>query len=167
MTRDTAVDAAALPIRPLTPDDLDLVCHHRHAMFLEAGKDPEDLARMTPAFRAWLAPRLNDGSYFGFVAMDGQRPVAGIGLMEIAWPPHPLHPDQDRRGYVLNVYVEPAYRQRGLAHALMKWADNAFSARGLHYAVLHATDMGRPLYERLGWSQTTEMAKAVQTGRDG
>jgi hypothetical protein len=31
----------------------------------------------------------------------------------------------------------------------------------LPYAILHATQMGRPLYARLGWTSTTEMAKAV------
>jgi ribosomal protein S18 acetylase RimI-like enzyme len=87
--------------------------------------------------------------------------VAGIGLMAIDWPPHPLHPEQDRRGYVLNVYVEPSHRQRGIARALMDRAEVAFSERGLPYAILHATEKGRPLYAGLGWAPTTEMAKAV------
>ncbi|HEY2000303.1 GNAT family N-acetyltransferase [Paraburkholderia sp.] len=151
-----------LHTRPLAVGDLDLICRHRYEMFREAGRDPAVLDRMTPAFRAWLQPRLADGSYFGFLALDDDAPVAGIGLMEIDWPPHPLHPDQDRRGYVLNVYVEPSHRQRGIARTLMDCAMQAFNERGLTYAILHATEMGRPLYKGLGWEQTTEMAKAVE-----
>jgi ribosomal protein S18 acetylase RimI-like enzyme len=150
-----------LHTRPLVADDLELICRHRYEMFREAGRDAALLDRMTPAFRMWLQPRLADGSYFGFVTLDGDAPVAGIGLIEIDWPPHPLHPEQDRRGYVLNVYVEPSHRQRGIARHLMDRAEAAFSARGLPYAILHATELGRPLYAGLGWTPTTEMAKAM------
>jgi ribosomal protein S18 acetylase RimI-like enzyme len=150
-----------LTTRPLDANDLDLVCRHRHLMFAEAGRDPAVLDAMAASFRAWLAPRLASGDYFGFVTMEGTRAVAGIGLMEIDWPPHPLHPQQDRRGYVLNVYVELDCRRRGIAQTLMRHADDAFRARGLAYAILHATETGRPLYEGLGWQNTTEMARAV------
>ncbi|MGF6723308.1 ribosomal protein S18 acetylase RimI-like enzyme [Paraburkholderia sp. GAS41] len=150
-----------LHTRALVADDLELICRHRYEMFREAGREPAVLERMTAAFRIWLQPRLADASYFGFITLDDEAPVAGIGLMEIDWPPHPLHPEQDRRGYVLNVYVEPSYRQRGIARALMARAEAEFSERGLPYAILHATEIGRPLYAALGWAPTTEMAKAI------
>lgn len=116
---------------------------------------------MTAHFRTWLKPRLADGSYFGFVMSDDGVAVAGIGLMLIEWPPHPEHPAQDKRGYVLNVFVEPAYRKRGLARELMALADAEFARRGVSYAVLHATEKGGPLYQSLGWNGTTEMAKPI------
>jgi GNAT superfamily N-acetyltransferase len=62
---------------------------------------------------------------------------------------------------VLNVYVEPSHRQRGIARTLMDRAEAEFRGRGLPYAILHATEMGRPLYAGRGWAPTTEMAKAV------
>lgn len=153
--------------RALGSGDLELVCRHREAMFSEAGRDAATLATMTEHFRVWLAPRLADGRYFGFVLHNADdlghhaAPLAGIGLMEIDWPPHPAHPEQDRRGYVLNVYVEPHARRRGLARQLMQLADEAFARRGIRHAILHATEQGRDLYRQLGWSGTTEMAKAL------
>ncbi|MBN3857234.1 GNAT family N-acetyltransferase [Paraburkholderia sp. Ac-20340] len=153
--------------RAIHSGDLELVCRHREAMFREAGRDAATLATMTAHFRTWLAPRLADGRYFGFVLneaeaeADTDAPVAGIGLMEIDWPPHPAHPDQDRRGYVLNVYVEPHARRRGLARQLMELADAEFARRGIRYAILHSTEQGRDLYRQLGWGGTTEMAKAL------
>jgi ribosomal protein S18 acetylase RimI-like enzyme len=117
---------------------------------------------MAPAFRTWLAPRLADGRYFGFVAQTGDGvPAGGIGLMEIEWPPHPSHPLEDRRGYVLNVYVDPRYRNQGIARLLMEASDHVFQERGLSYVILHATDAGRRLYERIGWLPTSEMAKQL------
>ncbi|WP_321817145.1 MULTISPECIES: GNAT family N-acetyltransferase [unclassified Paraburkholderia] len=149
--------------RAIHSGDLELVCHHREAMFREAGRDAATLATMTAHFRTWLAPRLADGRYFGFVLNEAEvdAPVASIGLMEIDWPPHPAHPDQDRRGYVLNVYVEPHARRRGLARQLMQLADAEFARRGIRYVILHSTEQGRDLYRQLGWGGTTEMAKAL------
>ena len=150
-----------MDIRTLHSTDLDLVCRHREEMFRDAGRGDDVLLPMTAHFRAWVESRLLDGSYFGFVLLDDSVPVAGIGLMLIDWPPHPEHPMQDKRGYVLNVFVEPAYRNRGLARELMKLAEAEFVRRGVHYAVLHATDKGRPLYQGLCWNGTSEMAKTL------
>ena len=133
-------------------------------MFRESnapGRTEEILTTQTAHFRPWLAQRLGDGSYFGRIVEDDGRPVAGIGLMVIDWPPGPSHPTQDKRGYVLNVFVEPAHRKQGIAKALMAAADQEFARRGVMFAGLHATRMGRPLYERLGWSASNEMTKAL------
>lgn len=150
-----------MDVRGLDIDDLDLICRHREEMFRDAGRDEQTLKVMTEHFRAWLVPRLREGSYFGFVLSDNAQPIAGIGLMLIDWPPHPSHPTQDQRGYVLNVYVEPGYRRRGLARELMRLADAEFAKRRIQYSVLHATEKGRPLYADVGWSSTTEMAKSI------
>lgn len=151
-----------MEVRPLGADDIELVCRHRESMFREAGRGEDVLQAMTQQFRPWLVPRLRDGSYFGFVLMDQDRPVAGIGLMVIDWPPHPSHPTQDKRGYVLNVYVETTHRKRGLGRRLMQLAHAEFAQRNVQHAILHATEMGRSLYVALGWHATSEMAKAMR-----
>ncbi|BBP84138.1 N-acetyltransferase [Pseudomonas sp. Pc102] len=155
------IEFSGLQVRRLAPGDLETICMHREAMFLEAGGDPARLRTMTGHFRPWLRERLADGRYYGFALMDEARIAAAIGLMSIEWPPHPSHPEVGQRGYVLNVFVEPNYRRRGLASALMKLAEAEFIRRGLGFAVLHATQVGRPVYEALGWAATSEMAKAI------
>ena len=147
--------------RTVKPDDLELICRHRHEMFKASGRSDAMVAPMTDAFRPWLARKLKSGDYFGWIALAEGAPVAGLGMMVLDWPPHPSHPEQDRRGYILNMFVEPAHRGRGVAKALMQMAMEEAKRRGLQYMVLHATAMGRPLYETLGWRQTTEMAIRV------
>lgn len=156
-----------MDIRTLRTNDLDLVCQHREEMFRDAGKSDDVLMLMTEHFREWVKPRLLDGSYFGYVMLDDDAPIAGIGLMLIDWPPHPAHPTQDKRGYVLNVFVEPDYRNRGLARELMNLAEAEFVRRGVSYAVLHATEKGKPLYQGIGWNGTTEMAKTLDVSAYG
>lgn len=148
--------------RPVVPADLDLVCRHRRDMFLASGRSPDLVATMDAPFRAWLAPKLATGLYGGWIAEAAGAPVGGLGFMEIDWPPHPLHPLQDRRGYILNVFVEPAHRGRGVAGALMRRATEEGRRRGLELMILHATAMGRPMYEKLGWAQTAEMSLSLR-----
>jgi GNAT superfamily N-acetyltransferase len=149
-------------LRSLTAADIDLVCHHRESMFRDAGRAEEIIARVSGPFRAWLEPRLADGRYFGWALEHEGRAVGGLGMMEIDWPPHPSHPEMDRRGYVLNVYVEPDFRGQGLAKKLMAAATEEGKRRGLQFMILHATAQGRPLYEKLGWEDTSEMALTIR-----
>jgi ribosomal protein S18 acetylase RimI-like enzyme len=154
--------APVISLRPVGPDDLRLICDQRHRVFEEAGRDAATLAAMAGPFEAWLAPLLADGRYFGFIAQSGSTPVGGIGLMELSWPPHPAHPVDARRGYVLNVHVEADFRRRGIARQMMDAAEQEFRRRGIGYMILHATAQGVPLYAGLGWRQTSEMGKALQ-----
>jgi GNAT superfamily N-acetyltransferase len=154
-----------LTTRPVSLGDLDLICRHREEMFRASnapGRSDESLRAMTASFRVWIEPRLRDGSYFGYIVEEDGAAVAGIGLMIIDWPPHPLHPSEDKRGYVLNVFVEPSHRKQGLAKMLMGLGEAEIARRGVSFAILHATRMGRPLYERTGWTQTVEMSKRVK-----
>lgn len=144
---------------------MELICEHREKMFRESnapGRTEEILQTQTAHFRKWLAPRLSDGTYFGYIMEEMEQPVAGIGLMLIDWPPHPSHPTEARRGYILNVFVEPAHRRKGLAKMLMDMADAEFKRRGVGFSALHATSMGRPLYEKLGWEAGREMTKSLR-----
>ena len=57
----------------------------------------------------------------------------------------------------MNVFTEPQWRQRGIAGLLIKeiiiWSKYEQIAR----LVLHASDEGRSIYERLGFIASNEM----------
>jgi GNAT superfamily N-acetyltransferase len=110
--------------RPVAKHDLKLICEHRERMFAESGRTREALRPMTAAFEQWLSPRLADGSYFGWMLEDAGVVIAGLGMMVIDWPPHPSHPADHRRAYILNVFVEPEHRRKGLAKRLMALAED-------------------------------------------
>jgi GNAT superfamily N-acetyltransferase len=130
-------------------------------MFRDNQFPENDLLEMAEPYRRWLEMHLRDGTYFGFVAEADGRAVGAVGLMEIDWPPHPAHPSDHRRGYVFNMFVESDYRGRGLARELLNASEQEFARRGLTYAVLHASPMGRPLYEKTGWTANNEMGKRL------
>jgi GNAT superfamily N-acetyltransferase len=150
-----------ISFRPVETGDLETICGHRRRMFAENDVSGAALDAMAEPFAAWLGPRLADGRYFGIMAEDAGAVAGGIGLIVLDFPPHFLHPGSGERGYILNVFVEPSHRGQGLAKELVLRGEEEFRRRGVVFEVLHASAMGRPVYESLGWIAMPEMGKAL------
>jgi len=145
-------------IRAATPADAAVITHHRRRMFVDAGRqDNRVLDVMAEHFKPWVETRLADGRYLGWLTSENGTVVAGAGLIVLDWPPHPLDPRQDKRGYLLNVYVEPEHRRKKLASQLIDQALAAARKQKIRVVALHSTDEGRPLYESNGFRRTNEM----------
>ena len=152
-----------ISIRPVTPADAARITEHRLRMFVDAGKpDDASLRAMSDAFLAWVLPRLESGHYFGWFAEEGGQVVSGLGMMVLDWPPHPLHLEA-QRGYILNVYTEPTHRGQGIAKRLTQLAMQEARDRKLSLTILHATEMGKPLYAKLGFISTNEMQWSLKS----
>lgn len=106
---------------------------------------------------SWTDRMIREGKYYGWIATDSGRSVASAGLLILDWPPHPFDPEGELRGYLLNVYVDPEYRKRGLAHELVVRSMAEARRRGIRVVALHSSQAGRPIYERLGFYATNEM----------
>jgi GNAT superfamily N-acetyltransferase len=148
----------AFSIRQAKPEDLPIILHHRVAMFRNMGySDEAALAAMAASSERALAEALADGRYHGWLAdLPGGETVAGGGLMIAPWLGHPRDP-QPRKGEILNVYTEPAYRRCGLARRLMGVMIDWCKEQGYAWIALHASKEGRSLYESLGFQPTNEM----------
>jgi GNAT superfamily N-acetyltransferase len=59
------------------------------------------------------------------------------------------------------VYTEPGSRGRGIAGALMQAVMAWAKSQGCDRMVLHASDLGRPLYQSLGFSPANEMRWSI------
>lgn len=150
---------ADFSIRRATIEDAEEILHHRRAMFEDMGHtDTALLDRIVAGSRAPLLRMLSDGSYFGFLAVDGSgKTVAGAGLFISHLLTGPIAPDDPRRAYIYNVYVYPEFRRRGLATRLTQEILAYCRAQGLRLVWLHASEQGRPVYEALGFAPTNEM----------
>ena len=147
-----------LETRRATIDDAPLITRHRKAMFADMRDAPESiLDEMGRYFEPWVRRMLSEEKYAGWVISDGDRDIASAGLLILDWAPHFLDPAGDHRGYVLNVFVEPDYRRRGLAQALMSECMDEARRRGVRVVALHASQKGQPVYEKLGFTTSNEM----------
>ena len=151
-------------IRRATPQDVDVIAWHRARMFQDMGDVSDDafgILRSKARFR--LKEWLESGDYIGWLATPADKPgtvVGGAGVQLQAILPRPVNAStigKGRQGTVVNVFTEPQWRRRGIAGLLMKaiiaWSKNERIDRLL----LHASDDGRSVYERLGFIAGNEM----------
>lgn len=145
-------------IRLASPEDAEIIAHHRRAMFADMGAaDPAGLVAMDATFVPFVRRALAEGTYKGWLACtNGQRVVAGGGLIVHEWPAGPNNPDP-HWAYILNVYTEPTYRRRGIARGILLAIIEWCRVQGFGRVALHASQAGRPLYESLGFEPTNEM----------
>src|SRR5689334_18985486 len=114
---DSRGEVMSIRLATAGQSDLETIVHHRRSMFQDMGHaDHEALDRMSARFLPWLRRMMEAGEYLAWFAIEDGAVVAGLGLWLMDWPPH-MVASGDRRGNILNVYTEPAYRRRGLAKA--------------------------------------------------
>lgn len=137
-------------------------------MFQDMGYIP---ANFFEPFRAKSEARLHEaltsGEYIGWLANAANAPekiIAGAGVQLRQTLPYPLgKPNGEitiadgRQGVILNVFTEPEWRRRGIAMLLVEKIMAWSREHRLDDLILHASDDGRTLYERLGFIATTEM----------
>lgn len=155
-------------IHRATIADLELISWHRARMFKDMNELPPELFESFRAqSRETLQQMFERGQYVGWLASSENEPdkiIAGAGVQLREVPPHP-QPDakgkidivSGRQAIIQNVYTEPDWRRRGLASLLIERIIDWTRQEGIDSLVLHASDEGRALYERLGFIATTEM----------
>lgn len=147
-----------ITIRLATPDDAATIAGHRTGMFLDLGRfDAERAATMTDELIPLFRRMVRSGEYVGWLAVAEDGTVAaGAGVQLRMLLPRP-ETAVTREALVVNVYVQPEYRRNGLARRLMIAILDWSREQGIERVVLHASVMGRPLYESLGFAPTNEM----------
>ncbi|MFM7425404.1 MAG: GNAT family N-acetyltransferase [Elainella sp.] len=108
--------------------------------------------------QAFIATARRDLGFQAFVAeVDGQIVGSASCQRFAGLYPLVLAPTQRDYGYIWGVYVEPAYRRRGLARQLTQMAADHLKTIGCTHALLHASPSGKPVYAQLGFLPTNEM----------
>jgi len=128
---------SATKIRPMTPADVDSATALVLAGDWGDRREFFDFAASHAACRPIVAIR--DGSIVG----------TGVGTIS------------GSVGWIGSIFVSPEARGHGVGRALTEATHDALAAAGCRTEVLVATEMGRPLYERIGfdvqcWYRTLE-----------
>ncbi len=148
-----------LLFRPGTPEEDAAIAQHFYRMWRDLGVDKNhiqpnwltvglefvDQARRTLDYQAFVAEA--EGNVVGSVS--GQR-FAGL------YPPI-LSPTYSQYGYIWGVYVEPAYRNQGVATRLTQLMVEHLQGMGCTKVVLNAAPKARSLYQTLGFSESNLM----------
>ena len=151
----------ATTIAPTDNDALLASFYHRH--WLDMGLPPEDaLPDWQAQALAFIAQARARRAFAGFLASDAGHPVgsACCHIVERAYPAF-RRADAPILGYVWGVYVHPGHRGAGIGARLVRACLDHLVAQGCGRALLHAGDRSRPLYQRLGFQPTDELARPL------
>lgn len=115
----------------------------------EIGNDLRDLNAV------WLRRALSEGRYRAYFVEDRDRIVGGCGMLLIDKPPLMGRPYRIE-GLVLNVYVVPDHRKKGMAWGMMTSLISDARLVGADRLVLHATPAAEKLYRQMGFTTPEE-----------
>lgn len=144
-------------LRAATVRDLPTLTQHRIAMFAEIRRTPPRLLTLHGRqYRRWVRPLLVHREVVAVVAERGDQPVASGCVWFQPSQPRILMP-KTRTPYIMSMYTHPDHRGRGLATRIVRRLLAEARRRGYPRVTLHASDMGRGVYARLGFESTSEM----------
>ncbi len=146
-------------IRPTTCTDDELIAQHFYQMWLDnqvpARQIRPDWQTATLAFLATARDQLG---YQGFVATLEDQIVGSVGCQLFSGLyPSLMSQDQRHYGYIWGVYVEAPYRRQGIGQQLTGVAVDYLRSQHCTHALLHASPLGKPVYEQLGFTPSNEM----------
>ena len=143
---------AVMEFRRANASDIPALLTLRLEFLSEANAVADDA--LADALRAanedFLREGLADGSFVQLLAMDGEDIAATGSASFFRLPPNKGCPN-GRCAYIGNMYTRPAYRRRGLGEGILSRLLDEAKARDCRKILLHATEMGRPLYQKLGF----------------
>ncbi len=159
------MDGERILIRPATTHDIPDIVRLRRRMFEAMGfGDSSQLDGVDAACEAYFSHAIEAGRYQGWLGLTpAGRAIASGGLVVDEHPPGPGNLS-GRIGYIMSLYTDPAYRCRGIARNIMgRIMERTRSAgiAGIAVAALHATDVGRPLYNQFGFAESNEMRASI------
>ena len=137
-----------------TNDDIELLMSSRLEMLKVVNNLPADYVYTDEIVNESRDYFLN-GDQVTVLALDGDI-VAGCASMSfMRIMPTFSHPT-GKRAHLMNVYTRSEYRRQGIARKMVNMLIDETWKRGATEISLDATKMGRPLYESLGFTNSTE-----------
>ena len=140
--------------RIATDNDIELLMSSRLEMLKVVNNLPADYEYSEEIVRESRDYFLN-GDHITVLAIDDGN-VIGCASMSFMWiMPTFSHPT-GKRAHLMNVYTRSEYRRQGIARKMVNMLIDETWKRGATEISLDATTMGRPLYESLGFTNSTE-----------
>jgi GNAT superfamily N-acetyltransferase len=153
-------------LRAATLDDTHvLALHHRKMMeeiverkgsFLEK-KSGDDLEA---AHLQKIQQQMPQGTCLAWLIEHQGRIAASGAISLISLTPVPSDLNATV-AFVHSIYTEPAFRRQGCAEKIMQAAVQYCRQRGIHRLILNASEAGRSIYERFGFTSSPESMRLL------
>ena len=150
-------------IRKATITDLPDLVRLRRMMFEAMGFDDLDqLDAADAAAKNYFVEAIPEGKFVGWLAITNSGVAVGSGGVVIDLRPPGPENLSGQTGYIMNMVTDSRYRRKSIARyitqAILEW----LSEQGIIFATLHASEMGWPLYQELGFVDSNEMRLKIK-----
>ncbi len=95
------------------------------------------------------------GDHLSVLAFDGNE-VIGCASMSFIWIMPTFDHPTGKRAHLMNVYTRSEYRRQGIARKMVGLLIKEARSRGVTEISLDSTRSGRPLYQSMGFTDSTE-----------
>ena len=141
-------------IRIASKEDIDILMSSRLEMLKVVNDLPDDYVYSDEIVNESREYFLN-GDHITVIATDEDE-VIGCASMSYIWiMPTFSHPT-GKRAHLMNVYTRSEYRRQGIARRMVELLIEETWKKGVTEISLDTTVLGKPLYESLGFSDSTE-----------
>ena len=153
-------------LRPAVPADAEIIARQRSAMFLDMGAvSPQEAELLRQTRELWIANLIATNKYLGWFLEHESTPVSGGGIILLERAPAPGCCRLGKWAHIVNIYTAPNHRRRGLARRMMLHIIAWSAQNSIDHLTLGASSQGKPLYESLGFEQTSQMRLAPERMR--
>ncbi len=151
-------EAMEIQIRQADLSELDLLVKWRMEVLQEVFPDSAyaSLEELAKENRSYYEQALPAGRHIAcFACLNGEIVGCG-GLCLYQEMPSPDNPS-GQCAYLMNIYCRPNYRQQGVGEAIVRWLVDRAKERQISKIYLETSDIGRSLYEKIGFSDLPDM----------
>lgn len=148
--------------RKATLEDLEVLVRTRIEVLRAANKLEADTDMSEVSRQSWLYYQnaLSNGTHTAYLVYDGSRFVGAGGVSYFQVMPT-YHNPSGNKAYIMNMYTHPDYRRKGIAYKTLELLVEDIKSREITSISLEATDMGRPLYEKFGFTKMKDEMELV------
>jgi len=142
-------------LRRATIKDLKALIRYRVALFQEMGhlNDLSTEKSFRETLERYFIEALSKNEFISWIAEINGNIIASSGLVIFKKPPTPRNLS-GKEAYIMNMYTSSEWRKRGVATRLFEEIFSFLQEINIETMSLHATDIGRSFYEKMGFSTT-------------
>lgn len=157
-----ASHGAIYEYKKATIEDIEELVRTRIIVLRAANKLPneEDMPEVKKESYDYYERALKTGEHIAYLVYDNGKFIGAGGVSFYQVMPT-YHNPSGRKAYIMNMYTAPEYRRQGIGYHTLNLLVEAVKEREVCQIALEATDMGRPLYEKYGFTKMQDEMELI------